>query len=166
MNVSEITKLILSIRGSRKTLDQLLQDDADYVALSKLPSADKAVEAYDIIRGANLRAKLGRKHGADSVYRAIIKIDLAISELELARTNAIDAEMNRDLAVIDRKERITPEENFYPIAKRSTPLGKVLTRSFIALAILFAIGGSLPETAKASKNILQSIHQIGTGLQR
>ena len=97
MHILEIEDLIQTLHEAQNSLSKILNNDADFDALRELPSRDNASTPHDIIRGANLRAKLGMKYGSQKVHHATMKLDATIREFDDALKFIGKPERMRDL---------------------------------------------------------------------
>jgi len=84
MGIFEFEGLIKTLRQSQNTFAEMLEHDADYNELKELPSRESASYPHDIIRGANLRAKLERKYSSPAVQEAKLKLDEALLQFKNA----------------------------------------------------------------------------------
>ena len=101
--MKDLTRLddIERLNEAQNSLSEILNNDADFNELGALPSREEASKPYDIIRGANLRAKLEMKYGEPTIQQATKKLDATIRELDDALKFIGKPDRERDLLAKD-----------------------------------------------------------------
>ena len=113
MHILEIEDLIQTLHEAQNSLSEILNNDADFNVLRALPTREDASKPHDILRGANIRAKLEMKYGSQKIHHATKKLDATIREFDDALKFIGKPDRVRDLQI----KNIPVDEKRSPFAE-------------------------------------------------